>query len=275
MYAGNRKRSLLEEVLTMQDRVGQQVGKYRLLRLLGRGGFADVYLGEHLHLKNQAAIKLLHTQLSGSEINDFLLEAQTIARLEHPHIVRIFDFEVQEGIPFLVMSYAPNGTLRDRYPKRTRLPLSSIVVYVTYIADALQYAHDEKVVHRDIKPENILLGRRDEIMLSDFGIAIVAQSSLYQSTKDVAGTMGYMAPEQIKAHPRPASDQYSLGVVVYEWLSGQLPYQGTAIEVAAKHIYAPLPTLHEKLPGISPAIEEVVMTALAKEPQQRFGSIQS
>ncbi|HEV2580036.1 MAG TPA: serine/threonine-protein kinase, partial [Ktedonobacteraceae bacterium] len=207
----------------MLDRSGQQFGKYRLLRLIGRGGFADVYLGEHVHLKNQSALKLLHNQLSGVDIDAFLKEAQTIARLDHPHIVRIFDFDVQDGIPFLVMGFAPNGTLRDRYPKRTLLPLSAIVSHVTGIADALQYAHNEKVVHRDIKPENMLLGRRNEIMLSDFGIAIVSQSSRYQSTQNIAGTMGYMSPEQIQAHPRPASDQYSLGVVVYEWLSGQLP----------------------------------------------------
>src|SRR5947209_3411155 len=141
----------------MPDRVGQQLGNYRLVRLLGRGGFAEVYLGEHNRLNTQAAIKVLHTQLSEEDVNGFLAEARTIANLEHPYIVRVFDFDVKDGTPFLVMSYAPGGTLRQRHPKDTQLPLSTIVSYVKQVADALQYAHDKKVIHRDIKPENMLL----------------------------------------------------------------------------------------------------------------------
>src|SRR6266567_1985239 len=199
----------------MADRVGQQFGNYRLIRLLGRGGFAEVYLGEHLRLKTQAAIKLLHTQLAGDEVASFLNEAQTIAHLEHPHIVRVLDFDVKEGLPFLVMSYAPNGTLRERHPKGTRLGPESILLYVRQIADALQYAHDQKLIHRDIKPENMLLGQRNQVLLSDFGLAQIAQSSRNQSTQEVAGTVAYMAPEQVQGKPRPASDQYALGIVIY------------------------------------------------------------
>src|SRR5262249_15193916 len=118
------------------------------------------------------------------------------------------------------MDYAPSGTLRNRHPKGTPLPVSTVVDYIKQIAQALQYAHDRKVVHRDVKPENMLIGEHNEILLSDFGIALIAHSSHYDSTKDMAGTIAYMAPEQIAAHPRPASDQYSLGIVAYEWLSG-------------------------------------------------------
>src|SRR5260221_7832867 len=192
----------------MANRVGQQVGNYRLIRLLGRGGFAEVYLGEHLHLNTLSAIKVLQTQLADDDVKSFLTEARTIARLEHPHIVRILDFDVKEGTAFLVMSYAEGGTLRQRHPKASILPLKTIVAYVKQIADALQYAHNEKIVHRDIKPENMLLGRYNEVLLSDFGIAAVAESSRFQNTHDIAGTIAYMAPEQIQAHPRPASDQY-------------------------------------------------------------------
>src|SRR5436853_3450870 len=236
----------------MADRTGQQLGNYRLTRLLGRGGFAEVYLGEHRRLKTQAAIKVLHTQLADSDVESFLKEAQFIANLEHPHIVRILDFDVEESTPFLVMSYAPNGTLRQLHPKDTVLPLPAVVSYIKQIADALQYAHDEKLIHRDIKPENMLLGRRNEILLSDFGIAIVAQSSRYQGTQDMAGTIAYMAPEQIQAHPRPASDQYSLAIVVYEWLTGERPFHGSFTEIAIKHSVVPPPHLREKV-GLNPS----------------------
>lgn len=259
----------------MEDRSGQQFGNYRLVRLLGQGGFAEVYLSEHILLNTQAAIKVLHTQLTASDIEQFRLEARTIANLEHPNIVRMLEFGVEGKTPFLVMSYAPNGTLRDRHPRGQRLPLSTIISYVKQLADALQYAHDEKVVHRDIKPENMLLGRRQEVLLSDFGIALVAQSSRYQSTHDMAGTIAYMAPEQIEAHPRPASDQYSLGIVVYEWICGERPFYGSFTEIAVKHSLVPPPPLHEKIPTLSPIVEEVVMTALNKDPKKRFANMKA
>src|SRR5436853_454266 len=132
----------------MAERVGQQLGNYRLIRLLGEGGFAEVYLGEHVYLGTQAAIKVLHTQLATHEMEQFQFEARTIAHLEHPHIVRILDFGVEGKTPFLVMSYAPNGTLRQHHLKGAVLPVTIIVSYVQQIADALQYAHEEKVIHR-------------------------------------------------------------------------------------------------------------------------------
>jgi eukaryotic-like serine/threonine-protein kinase len=259
----------------MVDRSGLQLGNYRLVHLLGEGGFAEVYLGEHLYLETEAAIKILHTQLANDDIEQFRAEARIIARLEHPNIVRVLDFGVEGKTPFLVMSYAPYGTLRQRHKKGVPLPLVTVITYVRQIADALQYAHNQKVIHRDIKPENMLIGRRDEILLSDFGIALVAQSSRYQHTRDVVGTVAYMAPEQIQGKPRPASDQYSLAVIVYEWLSGVRPFSGSFTEVAVQHAVAPPPPLHEKLPSISLDVEQIVLTALAKDPQQRFASVQA
>jgi serine/threonine protein kinase len=187
----------------------------------------------------------------------------------------VMDFGVERETPFLVMDYAPNGTLRQRHPRGTTLPLAAILSYVKQVADALQYAHDEKFIHRDIKPENMLLGRRNEVLLSDFGIALIAQSSRYQHTYDVAGTVAYMAPEQIQGKPRPASDQYSLAVVVYEWLGGDRPFHGSFTEVCTQHLFAPPPPLREKVPTITPAVEEVVMIALAKDSSQRFKSVQA
>jgi serine/threonine protein kinase len=257
------------------DHVGQQFGNYRLLQRLGEGGFAEVYLGEHIYLKTQAAIKILHTRLAADDTDSFVSEARIIARLKHPHIVRVLDFGVESGTPFLVMDYAPNGTLRQRHPKSSILASAAILPYVKQVAEALHYAHEHKLVHRDIKPENMLIGERDEVLLSDFGIATVAQSSRYQGTQEVAGTVAYMAPEQVQGKPRPASDQYALGIVIYEWLTGERPFHGSFTEIATQHVLAPPTPLREKLPGIPPMLETVVMTTLAKDPKERFANIQA
>ncbi len=258
----------------MGDRVGQRLGNYRVIRLLGKGGFGDVYLGEHIHLNTQVAIKVLQTRLVGSNLEQFRVEAQTIARLVHPHIVRIFDFGVEDDSPFLVMDYAPNGILRQRHPKGIPVPAKSIVAYVKQVAAALQYAHDRKLIHRDIKPENMLLGLNGDVLLSDFGLVLIAQSTGSQTTKEVAGTIPYMAPEQINGKPRPASDQYALGIVIYEWLSGERPFNGSFVEIATQHLMIPPAALYGRVAGVSPAMEEVVFTALAKDPQQRYASVQ-
>jgi serine/threonine protein kinase len=167
----------------MTDMSGQQLGNYRLIRLLGRGGFADVYLGEHVHLNTQAAIKILRTRVSEENAAQFKVEAQIIAHLDHPNIVRVLEFGIDDGMPFLVMDYAVNGTLRQRHTKGSQLPLAFIIPYVQQVADALQYAHNQRVIHRDLKPENMLLGKRGEVLLSDFGLAITAQSSRYSHTQ--------------------------------------------------------------------------------------------
>jgi WD40 repeat protein len=257
----------------MADRVGQQLGNYRLLRLLGEGGFAEVYLGEHIHLGTSAAIKVLAARLSGEGVERFRQEARIIARLRHPYIVRVLDFDVAQGTPYLVMDYAPSGTLRARYPKGTRLALETLLPYVRQVASALHYAHEQRLVHRDVKPENMLLGPGGEAILSDFGIAIVAETAHMQSTLEVVGTPAYMAPEQLQGHPRPASDQYALGIVIYEWLCGERPFHGTFTEIASQHVLKQPPSLRAKLPDLPPAVERVVMTALAKDPQDRFGSM--
>jgi serine/threonine protein kinase len=161
----------------MSDRVGQQFGNYRLDSLFGQGGFADVYLAEHIHLGTRAAIKVLNTHLTSDSVEHFRAEARTVARLIHPHIIRVLDFGVEENIPYLAMDYAPNGSIRQHYPKGVHLPLDIIISYVKQVATALQYAHEKKLVHRDIKPENLLLGEHNQILLSDFGIALIVQST--------------------------------------------------------------------------------------------------
>ncbi len=259
----------------MVNRVGQQLGNYTIVRKLGEGGFAEVYLGEHIHLGTYAAIKILHTQLLGGDTDTFRREARTVAHLIHPHIVRVLDFGIEGSTPFLVMDYAPHGTLRQRHPRGTRLPLPTVVEYVGQIASGLQYAHDKKLIHRDVKPENMLIGQNNALLLSDFGIALVTQSSRYQGTLEMAGTMAYMSPEQIQGKPRPASDQYALGIVVYEWLTGDRPFHGSLTEIVAQHLAMTPPPLREKLPAIPQSVEEVVMTALAKDPHARHDSIRT
>jgi WD40 repeat protein len=259
----------------MANRIGQMLGNYRLVRLLGEGGFAEVYLGEHIHLGTHAAIKVLHTHLMSDDIERFRIEARVIANLEHPNIVRVLEFGVEGSIPFLVMSYAPFGSLRHCHPKGMPLAMMSILSYAKQVAGALQYAHDQKLIHRDVKPENMLLGRHHEVLLSDFGFAVIAESSTFQSTKEMYGTIPYMAPEQLQGRPRQASDQYALGVVIYEWLTGDRPFQGPPLEVATQHMLVPPPRLRERNPAIPEDVEEVVLIALAKEPERRFASVRA
>lgn len=259
----------------MNEYVGRQIGNYQLLHLLGHGGFADVYLGEHIYLKKQVAIKLLQLSLDGGYQEEFLNEARTVASLKHPNIVRVLDFGAQNDIPYLVMSYAPNGTLRQCYPHGTILPLGLIITFTQQIAEGLQYAHHLRVIHRDIKPENMLLANNNKVLLSDFGIASVIQNTHIQNIGAIVGTVAYMAPEQLQGKPNPASDQYSLGIVVYEWLCGRRPFSGGFTEMCTQQMLTDPPSLREKVASISPAVEEVVRRALAKDSSQRFPSVRA
>jgi serine/threonine protein kinase len=257
----------------MSDYIGLKLGNYHIVRLIGRGGFAHVYQGEHIYLKTPAAIKVLNMHLMNDVLEKFLQEARIIALLEHPHIVRVLEFGVEGITPFLVMNYAKNGTLRQHYPKKSTLAWMNIISYTKQVADALQYAHNHGVIHRDIKPENMLLDKNQQVQLSDFGLAVIAQN-IDVIPRSSAGTTAYMAPEQLQGQPCRASDQYALGIVVYEWLSGSTPFSGSEREVTIQHLYSSPPSLNTKVPAISPAIEQVIMKALAKDPQARFATIQ-
>ena len=158
--------------------------------------------------------------------------------------------------------------------RNTRLPLGSILSYVTQIGAAIQYAHDHKLVHRDIKPDNILLNRYDKILLSDFGIALLQETS-QQSTKDAIGTVAYMAPEQLQGKPCFASDQYALGIMIYEWISGNTPFQGSPTEICTQHLFTSPSSLRRQIPTLSLEVEQVIFRALAKDPKERFTDIQT
>jgi serine/threonine protein kinase len=236
----------------MEIRVGDRIGNYRLIHLLGQGAFADVYLGEHIHLQTRAALKILQIRWVGEQLDLFRQEARTIASLVHPNIVRVFDFGVERSTPFLVMDYAPHGSLRQCYGRGSRVPLNQVVSIVKQVAAALHYAHQKRFIHRDIKPENILLGQNDEVLLGDFGLVLVEQSTGSQLTHSIAGTLPYMAPEQLQGKPRAASDQYSLGIVTYEWLTGSRPFHGGPMELMGQHAMTPPPPLRALVPDISP-----------------------
>ena len=258
----------------MADFDGKQIDNYRLIRRLGTGAFGEVYLGENVYDSEQVAIKVLKIEPTQETLKEFLNEARTF-RLKHPNIIPLLDFGIDGEIPFLVMAYAPNGTLRQRHPSGTRLPLETVITYVKPIAAALQYAHEKRLVHRDVKPSNMLLGSHDEILLSDFGIAVVAHNEHSLSTKEtLGGTIPYMAPEQIKGKPRPASDQYALGIVVYEWLCGERPFRGPDWSIIDQHLSSSPMSLRKKNPAIPFRVEEVILRALSKDPQDRYHSIQ-
>jgi serine/threonine protein kinase len=255
--------------------LGQQIGNYRILRGIGRGGQAEVYLGEHVYLGSYAALKVLRATLSDEQAERFLAEARTLVRLSHPHIVRVLDFTVEQGSPVLIMEYAPDGTLRTRHPLGSCLPLTTVVSYVKQVAAALQYAHTRNVIHRDVKPENLLLGSQGQILLSDFGLSLLLPSTELLSGQEMAGTLPYMAPEQLRGKPSFASDQYALAVMVYEWLSGTRPFVGPLWQIAQQHLSAAPVLLREKVASLPEEVEGVVHRALSKDPQKRFVSVQS
>ena len=259
----------------MINRVGLQLGNYRLLQLLGKGGFAEVYLGKHGYLQSYAALKVLQMSLSEKEAQRFQVEAQTLVRLTHPHIVRVLDFFVEQGMPVLVMDYAPGGTLRQRHSSGSRLSLTTVVDYVGQISQALQYAHSHGIIHRDVKPENILLGAHHRLLLGDFGLALLSPTPQLFSTRELAGTLPYMAPEQLRGKPSFASDQYALAVMVYEWLCGECPFTGSYWEVIHQQVSVMPRPLREHRPDLAEAVEAVVLRALAKDPAERFGSVQA
>lgn len=257
----------------MRENSDDTFGNYRLNRLLGLGRFADVYLGEHSYLKTPAVIKIFRARLVDEAATQFQAEAERIARLAHRAILPVHEFGVVECTPYLVEEYASSGSVGQRFLRRPSMSLPLVVQYTRQLAEALQYAHDHEIIHRNVKPENMLFGIRDEVLLCDFHLSTIVRHSHSRRLSDRRGAIAYKAPEQLRDQPVEASDQYALAIVVYEWLSGQVPFVGNSQEIAAQHMQSPPPALHTAMPSLPLDIERVVMRALAKEPAQRYSSI--
>lgn len=259
---------------TSETLPGQYIGNCRVLRLLGQGRFSEVYLGEYPGLIDPVAVKLLHAWTGEREVQRFLTQAAMLSKLDHPHIIHIYDFGLTEDdVPYLVVNYAPHGTLRQRFPRGTRLQPVELLHYIKQGADALQYVHEHQLVHRDVKPQNMLLGTQNDIILNDFGTTIVSYS-LIPNAVDFEGTVLYAAPEQLEGRSLRSSDQYALAVVAHELLSGSWPFVGTFEEVARQHLFERPPMLREKGIEVPLVVEEVLQRALAKDPSERFPCIQ-
>jgi serine/threonine protein kinase len=220
------------------DTIGRQIGNYRVIAEIGSGGFARVYRGEHLLLKERiVAIKFLHTYLSSPEEGArFLQEAGMLETLRHHHILLIYDVGIDQGFPYLVAEYAPNGSLRDRLKQSAPhpLPTEDVVRILSQVGQALRFAHQHHIIHRDLKPENILFNREGEALLADFGIATTLTSASFRSAH-ITGTPSYMAPEQFAGTVCKESDQYALGCIGYELVTGHPPFSADNVFATSFH----------------------------------------
>ena len=252
--------------------------QYTVKRELGRGGMATVYLAQDVKHRRQVALKVLHPELAHAMGTDrFLREVETGARLVHPHVLPVFDSGEVDGLLWYTMPYIDGESLRDRLRRERQLPLDDAIRIATEVADALSFAHDEKIVHRDIKPENILLSG-SHALVADFGIAkavALAGGERLTQTGSALGTPAYMSPEQAAgdAELDGRSDIYSLGCVLYEMLAGEPPFTGPTVRaLMVKHFTDPVPSVSRLRPGVPERVERATTQALAKEPVDRFAS---
>ena len=257
--------------------VGKQFGDYVLKSWLGEGGFGKVYRGEHHSLGRLAAVKILQLdrRITEKDKKQFRNEAQALARLEHPRIARIQDYGVKDDTPYLVMDYYSGGSLRKHYPRGSRLPLEIVLIYIKQIAEALQHAHNRKLVHRDVKPENVLFSSNNEVVLSDFGLVITAHDTHSREEQDKLGTGPYMSHEHFDGKAVPASDQYSLAIMTYELIRGSRPFEGNILQLAYQASYMSPPPLQANVTQITSSVEQVILKALAKNPKERFASVEA
>src|SRR6185503_1053049 len=249
--------------------------RYVILRKLGSGGMADVYLAEDQELGRRVALKLLDDRHASDEqfVERFRREAQSAAGLNHPNIVSIFDRGRAEGTYYIAMEYLDGRTLKELLVKNGPTPVPIAIDYARQILGALAFAHRNGIVHRDIKPHNIVVGGDGRLKVTDFGIARSGASQMTEAGS-IVGTAQYLSPEQARGAPvDPRSDIYSLGVVLYEMLTGKVPFTGdTPVEIAMKHL-SQVPEPPSSLrPEVPHDLDAVVMRALAKDPEQRYAT---
>ena len=252
-------------------------GRYVVERPLGGGGMARVYLAHDEVLDRDVALKILRDRYAEDEefVERFRREARSAASLSHPNIVAVYDRgRTEDGAYFIAMEYAPGGTLKERIRREGALTPAAAVGVAGQIADALWAAHEKGVIHRDIKSQNVLVTRSGDVKVADFGIARATSSASSGATAEgfVLGTAGYMSPEQAKGEPvGPASDLYSLGVVLYEMLTGSLPYEAESpIGTATRHVTEPVPSPRRANPGVPEPLAALTMKLLAKRAEERY-----
>jgi serine/threonine protein kinase len=261
----------------MEDLIGRQLGSYRVVAQLGKGGMAMVFKAYQPSMDRHVALKVLPRHLAEDDpqfILRFQQEARVLAQLQNPHILPVFDFGETDGYAYLVMPLLSGGTLADRLQGEP-LSLSQVYAIVAQVGEALDYAHSRGVVHRDVKPSNVLMDERGNGLLSDFGVAkLVEGAQHFTQTGSIIGTPAYMSPEQglgLKIDRR--CDIYALGVILYEMVTGRVPYEAeTPMAVLLKHINAPLPSPRDLNPALPEAVERVIFKALAKDPDERFST---
>jgi len=259
--------------------IGEKVGLYKVVEQLGQGGMATVFKAYHTVLERHVALKVLHPAFleEADFLRRFRREARVVAGLDHANIVPLFDFAEHRGLPYLVMKYIEGETLKARLA-RGMISRQLGCQIMESVGRALAYAHKRGVLHRDVKPSNILLARDGSIYLSDFGLArIVAAGESTISTEMMMGTPQYVSPEQARTAPDldERTDIYSLGVVLYELVTGRVPFEAdTPISVINDHLYTPPPPPSSRAMNVSPAIEHVILRALAKRLEDRFKTVE-
>ena|SRR5579875_2150847 len=249
-------------------------GRYRLEARIGAGGMSTVYRAFDETLERRVAIKLLNREVSSDsdELERFRREARAVAQLSHPHIVGVIDAGEDDGRPYIVFEYVQGETLKERIRRLGRLPIPEAVAYAIEIARALSAAHARHIVHRDVKPQNVLLDEEGSAKVTDFGIARTLEEEGLTADGRVIGTTDYVSPEQAQGQPVTGrSDLYSLGIVLYEMLVGEVPFKGESqVAVAMKHVRQPLPDVQRVRPEVSAALAAVLDRATAKDPTERY-----
>lgn len=265
---------------TLTTLIGRKLGKYEIVERLAQGGMAEVYRAHQTGVERSVVVKLLHYHLASTDsfVARFRREARAIGALQHPHIVRIFDFDSEGDLQYMVMDYIQGGTLADCLKSGERLPLVKALQLGAQLASALTYAHQQGVIHRDIKPGNILFSdaSHNHAVLTDFGLAHLCdeESAHLTMTGTMIGTPTYMSPEAVRGEKCDGrSDIYSLGVVLYELLTGKPPYTAnTPYSMLMKQANEELPLPRSLNPALPLAVEKMLLKALAKEPANRYQS---
>lgn len=257
---------------------GQKINdRYEIIKTIGEGGMANVYLANDTILDRKVAIKVLRGDLSNDEkfIRRFKREALSVSNLSHPNIVEVYDVGEEEGNYYIVMEYIDGKTLKQLLQKRGALTLNEVIDIMSQLTDGLAHAHEAYIIHRDIKPQNIMIEDNGLVKITDFGIAMALNSTQLTQTNSVMGSVHYLPPEQANGKGSTVkSDIYSLGILMYELLTGSVPFKGdNAVEIALKHIKEKIPSIRKQNPTIPQSIENIVLKAAAKNPKNRYDTV--